>query len=114
MSSVNPQQRRPAAWVQNFGLDVRERPALKAIVLAGGKGGVTADGGSMLLQRLGERTVLDCVMENALAVVPAASIYVVVGYRQDEVRARLGQNYTYIPQEKPLGTGHAVLQGAAA
>ena len=76
------------------GVATRVRPALKAIVLAAGKGGVTADGSSMLLQTLGDRTVLDCVMENALAVVPADSIYVVVGYRQEEVRARLGENYT--------------------
>jgi phosphomannomutase/choline kinase len=96
------------------GAATRVRPALKAIVLAAGKGGVTADGSSMLLQTLGDRTVLDCVMENALAVVPADSIYVVVGYRPEEVRARLGENYSYISQEEPLGTGHAVLQAAAA
>jgi phosphomannomutase/choline kinase len=85
-------------------------PELKAIILAAGKETITADGRPTVLQTLGDRTILDCVVENAVQVVPPAHIYVVVGYRQEEVRAHLGTNFNYVVQEEPLGTGHAVLQ----
>jgi phosphomannomutase/CTP:molybdopterin cytidylyltransferase MocA len=88
-------------------------PDLKAVVLAAGKDAITADGGSLMLESLGDRTVLDCVMENALQVVPPEDVYVVVGYRQEEVREHLGPKYHYVVQDQPLGTGHAVLQAAA-
>ncbi len=78
---------------------------LKAIVLAAGD--------SILLQALGERSVLECVIQNALENVPAEDIYVVVGSRQDEVRAHLGETYHYVVQESPLGTGDAVRHAVA-
>ena len=55
---------------------------LKAIILAAGKEAITADGQPLVLQPLGERSILDCVVQNALQVVPPKDIYVVVGYRQ--------------------------------
>jgi phosphomannomutase/CTP:molybdopterin cytidylyltransferase MocA len=79
--------------------------SLKAIVLAAGD--------SILLQALGERSVLECVIQNALENVPAEDIYVVVGSRQDEVRAHLGETYHYVVQESPLGTGDAVRHAVA-
>ena len=80
------------------------RPPLKAVVLAAGQPSV--------LQALGDRTVLDCVMQNALEAAAADDIYVVVEDRRDDVRAHLGGKYHYVTQETPLGTGHAVLQAA--
>jgi bifunctional UDP-N-acetylglucosamine pyrophosphorylase/glucosamine-1-phosphate N-acetyltransferase len=38
----------------------------------------------------------------------------VVGYGADEVRAALGEGFTYVVQAEQLGTGHAVQQAAAA
>jgi phosphomannomutase/CTP:molybdopterin cytidylyltransferase MocA len=73
---------------------------LKAIVLAAGN--------SILLQQLGERSVLECVVQNALDNVSPEDIYVVVGATQDAVRAHLGDRYRYVVQECPLGTGDAV------
>ena len=73
---------------------------LKAIVLAAGN--------SILLQPLGERSVLECVVQNALDNVAPEDIYIVVGAAQDEVRAHLGGRYRYVVQERPLGTGDAV------
>jgi phosphomannomutase/CTP:molybdopterin cytidylyltransferase MocA len=73
---------------------------LKAIVLAAGN--------SILLQPLGERSVLECVVQNALDNVSPEDIYVVVGATQAEVRAHLGERYHYVVQESPLGTGDAV------
>ena len=73
---------------------------LKAIVLAAGN--------SILLEPLGERSVLECVIQNALDNVSPEDIYVVVGSTQAEVRAHLGDRYHYVVQESPLGTGDAV------
>jgi phosphomannomutase/GTP:adenosylcobinamide-phosphate guanylyltransferase len=73
---------------------------LKAIVLAAGD--------SILLQPLGERSVLQCVIQNALENVSPEDIYVVVSSRGDDVRAHLGERYRYVVQESPLGTGDAV------
>jgi phosphomannomutase/CTP:molybdopterin cytidylyltransferase MocA len=82
----------------------------KVIILAAGKQTLAEDGRPLVLQPLGDRTILDCVVENALGVVSAGDIYVVVGYRQEEVRAHLGDKVRYVLQEEPLGTGHAALQ----
>ncbi len=86
---------------------------LKAVILAAGKAALNGDGKPLVLQSLGDHTVLDCVVENALQLVGADDIYIVVGERQQDVRAALGGDYHYVVQEKPLGTGHAVLQAAA-
>ena len=64
----------------------------------------------MVLQRLGERTILEYVLANARQLVTAEDLYVVVGPRQDEVRAQLGDQWRYVVQPEPLGTGHAVQQ----
>ena len=36
----------------------------------------------------------------------------IVGYKQEEVRAALGENVAFVLQEQQLGTGHAVMQAA--
>jgi phosphomannomutase len=64
------------------------------------------------LQPLGDRSVLEHVIQNALQLVSIEHLYVVVGYRQEEVRERLGAAYHYVCQEESLGTAHAVLQAA--
>jgi phosphomannomutase/UTP-glucose-1-phosphate uridylyltransferase len=87
---------------------------LKAVILAAGKEAITADGQPLVLQRLGDRSILECVVQNALQVVPKEDVYVVVGYRQEDVRRHLNNDYRYLVQEKTLGTGHAVLQVAPA
>jgi phosphomannomutase/CTP:molybdopterin cytidylyltransferase MocA len=97
-------------------LEVQERPAIEAktgliaVILAAGKDRITADGQPLVLQTLGERSILQCVVENALQVVRPEDTYVVVGYHQEDVRAHLGPKFNYVVQEEALGTGHAVLQ----
>jgi phosphomannomutase/choline kinase len=85
---------------------------LKAVILAAGKEAITADGEPLVLEKLGECSILQCVVQNALRVVQPEDVYVVVGYRQDAVRAHLGPKFHYVVQEEALGTGHAVLQAA--
>jgi len=85
---------------------------LKAIILAAGKD-ATPDAGSLMLQPLGDHMVLDCVIENAVRVVPCEDIYVVVGSEGGEIQAHLGGKYHFVVQSQPLGTGNAVLQASA-
>ena len=72
------------------------------------KAAVLAAGNAILLERLGERSVVQCVLDNALEVVPAEDICVVIGGDGEQVRAHLGEKYRYVVQEQPLGTGDAV------
>ena len=69
------------------------RPGLRAIILAAGKDAITPDGRPLILQRLGDCSVLEHVILNALQLVPIEHLYLVVGYRQEEVRERLGAGY---------------------
>jgi phosphomannomutase/CTP:molybdopterin cytidylyltransferase MocA len=85
---------------------------LKAVILAAGRQAITADGHPLVLQNLGDRSILECVVENALEVVKPQDTYVVVGYRQHDVKACLGAEFHYVEQSDPLGTAHAVLQAA--
>ena len=87
-------------------------PGLRAVILAAGKDAITPDGRPLILQPLGDRSVLEHVIQNALQLVSIEHLYVVVGYRQEEVRERLGAAYHYVCQEESLGTAHAVLQAA--
>ncbi len=82
---------------------------LKAVILAGGTK-VAQGNKPMLLQKLGDRTILEYVVANARQVVPADDLYVVVGDLHEEVRAQLGNGLHYVVQKKPQGTGHAVRQ----
>src|ERR1039458_6499717 len=81
---------------------------LKAVILAGGKE-VVQGAPPMVLQKLGDRTILDYVLANARQVVSSDDLYVVVGDSQDAVRAQLGSEVHYLIQPNPLGTGHAGL-----
>jgi phosphomannomutase/CTP:molybdopterin cytidylyltransferase MocA len=87
---------------------------LKAVILAAGKDAITPDGQSLVLQKLGDQSIVQCVIQNALQVVSPDDIYVVVGYRAEEVRSHLGPQFQYVVQDRPLGTGDAVLQVCSA
>ncbi len=82
---------------------------LKVVILAAGKESIATDT-PLLLQDLGDRKVIDYVLRNALQLVSPYDLYLVVGHRQDEIRAHLGPGYQYLVQMEQLGTGHAVLQ----
>src|SRR5512144_198973 len=86
---------------------------LRAVILAAGNQAITADGQPLVLQALGDRSVLDCVVQNALQVVPPEDIYIVVGHHRGQIQTRLGSRYHYVVQEEPRGTGDAVLQVSA-
>ncbi|MBC8446738.1 MAG: NTP transferase domain-containing protein [Chloroflexi bacterium] len=87
----------------------KQRP-LKAIILAAGKGQAADLASFPLLQPLGERRVIDYVVEKALRFVSSEDLYIVVGHQREEVQSHLGPGYRYVIQEELRGTGHAVLQ----
>ena len=83
---------------------------LQAVILAAGRQTIGTDGEPLLLQPLGDRAVLDHVVQCALQRVSADDLWIVVGYRREKIQAHLGPDFHYVVQEEPLGTGHAVLQ----
>jgi phosphomannomutase/UTP-glucose-1-phosphate uridylyltransferase len=83
---------------------------LKGVILAAGHEAIAPGGRPLVLEMLGERAILDHVVENALQLVAAEDLYVVVGPRRQEIVARLGERFHYVVQDEPAGTGHAVLQ----
>ena len=89
-----------------------DQSGFKAVILAAGKQAITANGEPLVLQKLGEHSILQCVVQNALQVVREEDIYVVVGYRQQDVREHLGPNFHYVVQQEALGTGDAMRQAS--
>src|SRR4030067_1006014 len=83
---------------------------LKVVILSAVKESDARDIKPILLQDLGDRKVVDYVLQNAMRLVSSRGLYIVVGSQQEEMRAHLGPGYQYINQDKQLGTGHAVLQ----
>lgn len=92
------------------GNEANHNSELKIVILAAGKDTLSPQTKPILLQNLGERKVVDYVIQNALQLAPSYDLYIVVGYQQEEMRAHLGPGYQYINQEEQRGTGHAVLQ----
>jgi bifunctional UDP-N-acetylglucosamine pyrophosphorylase/glucosamine-1-phosphate N-acetyltransferase len=83
---------------------------LKAVILAAGQGERAGVGYPKILQPLGDKKIIEYVVENALHFVAPSDLYVVVGYQREKVQEHLGAAYNYVVQEEALGTGHAVLQ----
>ncbi len=88
--------------------ELSSNPQLKIAILAAGKDTGSQTKSYILLQDLGNRKVVDYVMEQALQFAPPEDIYVVIGRGQEEMREHLGNAYQFILQEEQLGTGHAV------
>lgn len=72
------------------------------------KAAVLAAGNPILLESMGERSVVACVAGNALEFMPPEDICVVIGGNGSQVRAQLGESFRYVTQEQPLGIGDAV------
>ena len=83
---------------------------LKAVVLAAGD--------PILLESMGDRSVVECVVESACEIVPPEDIWVVIGnlwlVMGDRVRPELGERYRYVVQEQPLGICDAMRRAVAA
>jgi alpha-D-glucose phosphate-specific phosphoglucomutase len=87
--------------------DQAGRSSLKAVVLAAGKAMIHPCR-PLILESLGDKSILQCVLENALELVAPGDLYV-VDNGNVEVR-KLDSRLHYIQQKSPVGTGDAVLQ----
>jgi len=83
---------------------------LQVVILAAAQHPGTELAGPHALQRLGDKTILDYVLELARQITSIENIYLVVGYQHEVIEEYLGASYHYVLQEQQLGTGHAVLQ----
>ncbi|MFH1085894.1 MAG: NTP transferase domain-containing protein [Chloroflexota bacterium] len=84
--------------------------ALKAIVLAAAQGPHAGVVYPRALQKLGDRAIIDHVLDLARHLAPPEETFVIVGYQRHAIKAHLGPRYRYVVQEEALGTGHAVRQ----
>lgn len=89
---------------------------MQAVILAAGKGirmrPFTEEKPKPLIE-VANKPVLEHNLDQMLGLINEAII--VVGYKKDLIINKFGNNYlgmklTYVVQEKPLGTGHALLQ----
>ena len=62
---------------------------LKAIILAASPGEGAGEPYPRLLQRLGDKAIIDYMVENALRFVTPDDLYIVVGYERDKLQERL-------------------------
>ncbi|HHE73434.1 MAG TPA: glucosamine-1-phosphate N-acetyltransferase [Chloroflexi bacterium] len=88
----------------------RSQP-LKVVILAAGQERIEGGEEAILLERLGDLRVIDHVIHNALQIVQPQDLYIVIPGEESPVRAYLDYpGVTYVVQDEPKGTGHAVLQ----
>jgi len=88
-----------------------DRVPLKAVILAAGQETITEGGVPILLQPLGDLCVIDYVVQNALLVVKPEDLTLIVPEKESQVENHLSRpDLNFVVQEKPQGTGHAVLQ----
>jgi len=86
---------------------------LEVVILAAGLGTRMKSSTIKILHRAAGRPIVDYVLDLArdLAVAPPV---MVIGHQRDAVQSAVGDRARYAVQEQQLGTGHAVLQAAAA
>ncbi|MDD6308873.1 MAG: bifunctional UDP-N-acetylglucosamine diphosphorylase/glucosamine-1-phosphate N-acetyltransferase GlmU [Clostridia bacterium] len=84
-----------------------------AIILAAGKGTRMHSPHAKAWHAVAQRPMIKWV-ESACRAAGIDKIIAVVGHRQDELRAVLGDSVLYAEQKELLGTGHAVMQAMPA
>jgi alpha-D-glucose phosphate-specific phosphoglucomutase len=83
---------------------------VKIIILAAAQGARAGVAYPRVLQTLGDKAIIDYVIDLALHFAAPPDITIIVGYQREAVEQHLGSAYSYVFQEQALGTGHAVLQ----
>jgi bifunctional UDP-N-acetylglucosamine pyrophosphorylase / glucosamine-1-phosphate N-acetyltransferase len=91
------------------------QPNVTVVILAAGLGTRMKSRKAKVLHRAGGKTLLQHVVDSALALTPAERIFVVVGHQAETVRASVGTpGVGFIEQTEQKGTGHAVIIGRDA
>lgn len=84
--------------------------ALEVIILAAGQGKRMLSTKPKVLHELAGKTMIRRVVETALSLEPQ-QVHVIVGPQQNAIQESLTDlSINWVTQQKPLGTGHAVLQ----
>jgi len=84
------------------------------VILAAGLGTRMKSKKAKVLHRAGGKSLVQHVVDTALALAPPERIFVVVGHQAEEVRrAVTTPGIGFIEQVEPKGTGHAVVVGRA-
>ena len=86
---------------------------LHAVILAAGLGKRMRSQRAKVLHEVAGRPMIEYVVRAAEGC-GAQRVVVVVGHQAEQVQALLGDRVVYALQDRPLGTGHAVLQAEAA
>jgi len=86
---------------------------LKAVILAAGEGKRMRSGLPKVLHPVAGRPILGYVIDAARALEPERLV-VVVGHGAEQVTAYLGDGFTFVHQERQMGTGHALLTARGA
>ncbi|MFC1564947.1 sugar phosphate nucleotidyltransferase [candidate division KSB1 bacterium] len=86
-----------------------EDKEVRAVILAAGKGTRMKADIPKVLFKISGKPMVEYVTD-ACREAGIDTIYIIVGYREDMVRAELGDGYIYVRQEEQLGTGHALMQ----
>ena len=85
--------------------------SIRAIVPAAGKGTrlhTTENDAPKVMRICGGKPLLETVL-GSLDFIDPSDIYVVVGYKKEDVMSYFGDAYNYVEQKEQLGTGHAVM-----
>ena len=91
------------------------QPNVTVVILAAGLGTRMKSRKAKVLHRAGGKTLLQHVVDSALALTPAERIFVVVGHQAETVRASVETpGVCFIEQTEQKGTGHAVMTGREA
>ena len=87
---------------------------MRVIIPAAGKGSrlsKSPDAPPKAMYRIGGKPLLEIVLEQTSFIRPEDT-WIVVGYKQEEVRSYFGDSVHYVEQKEQLGTGHAVMMCA--
>jgi bifunctional UDP-N-acetylglucosamine pyrophosphorylase/glucosamine-1-phosphate N-acetyltransferase len=84
-----------------------------AVILAAGKGTRMKSKRPKVLHSIAGKPMVSHVLAAVGEAVKREHVYIVTGYEAELVEAELGGAYTYVRQEKQLGTGHAVMAAKA-
>jgi phosphomannomutase len=88
---------------------------LKVLILAAGRKSLSPGGPPLVLEKLGEATVLERAVQNLAGLAAPEDLLVVCAPETEApIRAALGDGPRTVLQAEQRGTGHAVLQAAAA
>lgn len=80
------------------------------IILAGGKGTRMNQEIPKVLTEINGISLIEKLLQNVEKFFNKSDIYIVVGYKGEDVIEKLNNNYNFVWQREQLGTGHAVSQ----